>query len=281
MVNYRYGDIRVLYNELEDTYNMPQPHFHSEYELYYLFKGERLFFVRDRVYPMVAGCLAFVDGEDMHRAFSSTSLPHSRLVVCLRKGSLQGPLAPLAEPFESGGCLALTAREQFMLEQLYDQLVQECASEHPMKHLQIELLVKQILIFTLRKFQTVTPVPRFGGALMAQAIEHINDNYASEITLQGMCKRLGISPSHFTRLFKASTGFTLIEYVNNMRIKKASELLLSTQRSVSDIAEETGFSSFSYFGKLFRQGHGLSPLQYRKQHAQGGGKRIRLPSMGL
>ena len=267
-MDYRHGAIRLLYQNETDTFNMGRPHFHDEYELYYLQSGSRLFFIKDRVYPMVSGCLAFVDGGELHRAFSPDNLPHSRFVACIRRDELTGSLASLAGPFQNGGCIALTPRDQYYLEGLIAQIIEECEGRRTMKHYAIELMVKQMLLFTLRHSTDSEPEPKYGGSVITRALSAIDSSYAKPISLSALCADLGVSPSHFTRIFKASTGFTLVEYIHNLRLKKAAGLLSDTDFSVSRIAEDTGFQSFSYFGKKFRNAYGLSPLKYRQIHGK-------------
>ena len=64
--------------------------------------------------------------------------------------------------------------------------------------------------------------------------------------------------------FKQATGFGLREYLVNLRIQRACELLLSTTLSITDIADKCGFNDSNYFGDAFRKAIGVSPRDYRK-----------------
>ncbi len=267
MQTYVTNKFRIMCNEnAAHTFNMLEPHFHDEYELYYLMSGTRLFFIENRVYPMVTGCLTFVDGEHMHRAFSKSDMPHTRFIVCIRKNVLKQENSKLTEPFIKGGCIALSSKEQIQIELIIRQIIEECSHSRTMQHEYIALLVHQLLIYTFRRYHTPAHSIEYGGADIIKLLRYIDENYTRRITLGELCDYLNISISHLTRLFKTSTGYTIIEYINNMRIRKASGLLLHTDIPVSEIALETGFSSFSYFGKLFRACYGISPLRYRSRN---------------
>ena len=73
-----------------------------------------------------------------------------------------------------------------------------------------------------------------------------------------------MSESHYWRLFKNSTGLTPLEYLNMYRIKKACELIRSTENNMKDIAQKCGFSSISTFNRNFRKSMGVSPVQWKK-----------------
>lgn len=101
------------------------------------------------------------------------------------------------------------------------------------------------------------------SALM-KAIDYINSNYAAQITLEDLCAVSGVSRQHLCLLFRNNLGTRPMEYIAKRRIQAAKELLRGSDRTIEDIAEETGFCSASYFCKLFRRYEGFSPSRFRK-----------------
>jgi len=93
-------------------------------------------------------------------------------------------------------------------------------------------------------------------------IAHINKNLTADLSLKALATEAKFSPIYFHKLFKASTGKTLREYVEAERIKKAVELLLSTDMTLTQISYECGFSSQSYFSYAFKKRMGTSPREY-------------------
>ena len=73
-----------------------------------------------------------------------------------------------------------------------------------------------------------------------------------------------MSPAYFSRKFKSVTGFGFKEYLTNIRIREAAQLLINTGKSVTDIALECGFGDGNYFGDAFKKIKGISPRDFRK-----------------
>ena len=98
------------------------------------------------------------------------------------------------------------------------------------------------------------------------AVEYIRANVGKPITLEELAEIAKLSPFYFSRMFKRETGFAPLEYVINTRIEHAKTLLLTTGKSVSEIAEEVGYATPGSLINLFVKKVGSSPGQYRKSH---------------
>ena len=101
--------------------------------------------------------------------------------------------------------------------------------------------------------------------LIEDTLEYINSNPSADLRLETLCAQAGFTPIYFHKLFKTSTGKTLHEYVEEVRIKKAVDLVISTDMSLTQIAYECGFSSQSYFSYAFKRSKGVSPRAYAKE----------------
>ncbi|MDB4368781.1 AraC family transcriptional regulator, partial [bacterium] len=103
---------------------------------------------------------------------------------------------------------------------------------------------------------------------MQIAVDWIMSNYQSVIRLVDVLELVKMSKTSFTRHFTKFTGLSFSKFVNETRISNACLLLHSTERSISDIALDSGFSNLSNFNRLFRQRKGISPSQYRNDSYQ-------------
>lgn len=91
----------------------------------------------------------------------------------------------------------------------------------------------------------------------------ILDHWEKDLSVKEIAKIAGISEYYMMHLFKKCTGTTVIEYRNSLRISKAKELLIRTEKSVLAIAQECGFDNSSYFSELFKRMEEVSPTEYR------------------
>ena len=94
-------------------------------------------------------------------------------------------------------------------------------------------------------------------------LTYINANYNKQITLDDLSNRSGYSKSRFSHIFSAVTGTTPIKYQNDIRLKNACEMLLSTNISIKEIALSCGFSDPLYFNRLFKKKYSMTPTEYR------------------
>ena len=105
---------------------------------------------------------------------------------------------------------------------------------------------------------------------MRRAYLSIEQNYAQDISLRDVATEIGMSYSAFSRFFSRYAQKSFTQYLNEFRIKKSMVLLATTDRSVTEIAMETGFSTTSYFIQQFRRLNEQAPGKYRKQFWAGG-----------
>lgn len=102
------------------------------------------------------------------------------------------------------------------------------------------------------------------GPEITLAIDYMNKHYNEIIKLSDAASVVGLNTSYFSKKFKKVTGINFIDYLNNIRIEKAKEILQNTNKSIYVIAQEIGYSNDSYFCRIFKQSVGMSPQQYKK-----------------
>ena len=100
---------------------------------------------------------------------------------------------------------------------------------------------------------------------MQVVLEYISNHYSEEISAESMARLANMSYSYFSRIFKQIMNKSFNDYLNFVRITEAEKLLTSTDRNITEIAYATGFSSSSYFIKIFDKYKGMSPSRFRKK----------------
>lgn len=110
--------------------------------------------------------------------------------------------------------------------------------------------------------------------IIERAIKYIKENLNSDLSLENVSRYVGMSPIHFHNCFKTATAHTLRRYVEELRIKKAATLLVTTDYTLTKIAYECGFSSQAYFSYAFKKKMNLTPREYSKSVYERYGKEI-------
>ena len=100
---------------------------------------------------------------------------------------------------------------------------------------------------------------------VAQSIEYLKTHLERSFDVQSMAKLAGLSPSHYSALFKRHTGYAPIDYLARLRMHRACQLLDTTNHSMKSIAGMVGYNDQLYFSRVFRAINDVSPRAYRQQ----------------
>lgn len=96
------------------------------------------------------------------------------------------------------------------------------------------------------------------------AKQYINDHYDLPITLKEVSTYIGLSRIYFSTTFKKETGYNFSDYLINIRIQNAKQLLIHTDMDIYDIAQKIGYTDRKHFSKVFKKICGMTPTEYRK-----------------
>lgn len=97
-----------------------------------------------------------------------------------------------------------------------------------------------------------------------KSITFIDQHLKNELTLKDVASHVHLNPSYFSVLFKEQLKLTFSEYVTRRRVQRAKELMITTNLSINEIAEEVGYKTAKYFIKVFKENEGVTPSVYRK-----------------
>lgn len=113
----------------------------------------------------------------------------------------------------------------------------------------------------------LNPVRQFRGGLspvrLRRAMEFINANLHRDITLREIADSVGLSVSHFSHMFQSSTSLSPHQFILQWRIRRAGDLLRSSDSRIFDVAMACGFKTQQHFARLFRRNFGVNPTEYR------------------
>lgn len=118
------------------------------------------------------------------------------------------------------------------------------------------------LIMSLTKSSAST-IYAGSSQIVKKAVDYLNSHYCEAVTLKQSADALHVNSSYLSTLFKQEMGLSFTAFLNQLRLNHCEELLRSTNLSVTEICLESGFSSASYFIRLFKEKHGVTPKEFR------------------
>ena len=144
---------------------------------------------------------------------------------------------------------------------LLDTLLSSCAADERLSESACSQMLHRLLCLLL--LDENDPAQDRSDRI-AQAIRYMNRHLFEPLTVQGVAEAVNLSASHFSREFKARTGYSPYEYIVLRRIDKAKYLLTSTRQSVKEVAYATGYNSEENFIHSFQKHVGIPPGLFRK-----------------
>ena len=103
------------------------------------------------------------------------------------------------------------------------------------------------------------------NSVAKKAMLYIQENYSKDISLDDVSGLVNISPYYFSKLFKQETGKNFIEYLTEIRLKNARELLQDSRLSIKEICAQSGYSDPNYFSRIFKKYEGVTPSEFRER----------------
>lgn len=100
--------------------------------------------------------------------------------------------------------------------------------------------------------------------IMAIAKEYIAEHFDKALTLEDVAEVVNLSPQYFSKIFKERAGCSFIDYLTEMRVARAKELIRSKQKSVKEVCYHVGYKDPNYFSRVFKKYTGISPSDYRQ-----------------
>lgn len=249
--------------------SMAKYHYHTRYELYYLYSGERFYFVQDKTYHIKKGSLVLIPPNVIHATYNVENIAYERCLVTFLDDDIRDFSAFFSDinfygAFENSiHVVDFSLKEQLIIESILENM----SSTDDFSTKQFFLMQ---LLFLANKNQGAKPAEndnqlRGIQKTITEVVAHINNNFQTELNLDNISAEFFIDSCYLSRIFKKTVGMSFVDYINNVRIMEAKKLLTSTDESIISISENVGFKSNTHFGRVFKAITGISPLQYRKQ----------------
>lgn len=257
--------VNVVYSSQSKAVNMPRLHYHNAYEIYFLEQGERNYIIHDQFFKITDGDFILISPFEIHKTEGGS---YRRILVYFTQEYLERYYSPetvnrLLSCFEKK-LIRPSKEETDYLKELLHKLLQEdeSNSENTMFLHIGELLLR---LGRSKGADTHEKAPKYKR--IAEITEYLNRHYSEIENITEIADHFFITKYHLCRIFKEATGISLIEYLNNVKIKNACTMLSKTSLSVSQIGYECGFKSNNYFCNLFKKHTNMTPSEYRRQNS--------------
>lgn len=245
--------------------NMMKSHYHNYYELYYLEDGERYHMMEDHMYVMQAGELILFSPYVMHRSYGADGIPFKRIVLYFEKEDIISEEL-LAALDDNNGMYRPDPKVRQKLHLILDELIREYENPTEFYNGYRSTLLNMLLYTLLMQTKKVEPVKKESTSRIIPVINYIHQHYPEDITLRQLSSMFYLSPSYLCREFKKQTNSTIVQYINVTRVMNAQRQLMETDKNITQISAETGFSNLTHFNRVFKSVTGATPSGYRKTH---------------
>ncbi len=261
----------------EGDYSMKSRHFHNTYELYYLLEGEVYYFIDRETYLVRAGDVVLIKPNQVHKTSLAKDSRQNRLLLQITGRAMDDFLRrngflTLEELYDrKGRIISLGEEERSVMKELMLRIGEEMRDRRRSYELMVKMKLLELLVM-LRRCQEdalaegearTAHTPKYQK--VQEVVDYLQANPETGESLDELAGRFYISRSWLSRIFKEVTGFSVNEYTNIIRVKKAQKLLSCSDYSVTEVSEALGFESITYFERVFKRYTTSTPLKYRQE----------------
>lgn len=257
-----------------------RPHWHEHLEFIKVVKGRVLVTLDNHSFTAVENDIIYVNSRQIHAV--QTLAGEKEHVI---KGMIFDRLfvTNLLEGFETRQIYNLfvhTCRNQSLISAWHPlwQELNDCIltadREYAARDIGYEMVIKsciyRVVTAMLRHYKRHSLPIGTDFNMLRPALEYIEEKFAERLSITEISRVAKMSPSHFSRSFKKMTGLTFTDFLTATRINMAKQMLVAGQHTITEIAEKTGFCNVHYFGKVFKESTGASPMQFKNDTIRNG-----------
>ncbi len=236
----------------------------ENYEFEYILKSEGYMYLEGKTYPLKPGDLCFKRPGELTQGIK----PYSCFMVAFKMTGedYQGKQPYYNNPIINAIPPIYSTKNHLYFETIFKKILDEYISGSDSSIIKIKSYILNI-IYTLYEEikQNYLPSSPY-YTIISKALKYIEEHFQNKILLDDLAKYVGLSPFHFHKIFTQTLETTPNNYITNIRINHAKQLLILTSDSITDIAIKCGFESSSYFCYCFKRKMNISPYNFRNLH---------------
>lgn len=250
-------------------------HSHDFYEMVLIHKGSGIQKINGHIYTMLAGDLYLMSPADYHE-FSSdnrielTNILFKKDLFSAEEWTTLSELPGLhfiANDQKGPHKIALSVHHKELIEVYLENISKEFESQESGWSLSSKTTFISCLIVINRAFFAYGKQAKgldFKNQPIRDTLQYISQNYKNPLNASFLAKRVHISTTYFSELFKKETGLSLTQYLNKIRIDKARHLIEANTLNISEIAQAVGIDDNNYFSRIFKKHCGVSPTEFKQ-----------------
>lgn len=251
-------------------------HWHKEMEIIYVLNGHGTVTVQTSKYNLCEGDIILIQPETLHsiEQLDNQHMEYFNIIFdfnLLESDTSYCYINFLKPIYERRKTIPVYIKDKKPLSVLITPHIKYLIDNRKQKFSGDELMVKSNLyaiIHHINKFCTETSDSSLklesNYNKIKEVLMYVHTHYSEKLTVENAATLINYSPNYFSKLFHELTGTSFIQYVINYRLDIASEKLINTKLTITEIAEETGFSNLPYFTRSFTAKYGSTPNAYRK-----------------
>lgn len=248
-------------------------HWHDYCEVEFICSGRGDHYLNNVYHEISPGSVYMLTPMDFHSVNAKPGeelvLYHIQFGSSTLGSSLMQRIAEDREQLGRGFSVQLSGSESDSVRADFEQLLHEFEARPSDGVMMMRACLERLCIRILRMMESdVSSVPVHPpvneNAAVKSAIQYVQYNFRSPITLNEMAKMVHLSCNYFGELFRTHMGVSFGEYLRSRRLECAHRLLADTELSISEIARESGFRTMSHFSETFRRRYGVTPTEFRR-----------------
>ena len=251
------------------SWSMYNLHSHPHYEIYFLLKGERSFFLSNSLYTLGEGTLVVIPPYVMHKTEGG---PFERFNINVSSDYLDTFQKKTLDYLAKGIAVKIPDGKMQEIKKLVSQMTETDNilnyQDNVKKALFGYFIYSISNLLEENKVESSAEILQSAPPIVLKMINYLNDNYDKKISLETLEKTFFLSKTTLCKQFNQAINCTIADFLLNIRLNKAKYYLTETKKNMTEIADLCGFCSQNYFGLIFKQKTGLSPLNYRKHQTQ-------------
>lgn len=231
-----------------------------DFQLLYIAKGSAYFQIEDKLHQVAEGNIVlYHPGDSQYYRYELVDQPD---VYWVHFAGYQTDTILSQMGFSKSGIYHTGPQSEFVL--LIQNMIAELQVKKSRYHIITNLYIKEFIELLVRYTSEDENRGWDSGGFVEKAIVDFHQSYNLPIQINEYARKLNISSCWFIRCFKRYTGKTPQQYISEIRINKAKELLYSSSFTCNEIAHSIGYSDPLYFSRIFKHAVGVSPGAYRK-----------------